>query len=1221
MSINLPTNALSFNTSGSSGTDFVQISHDASISPDSWTVEAWISTDDSDAQFNRIVRKPVGGQQTYSLLVKDGQAQVRFDPGSELQAGPNIADGELHHLVGVFDNAANQLILYVDGQEVGRSNASGTPVQGTESLFLGNVPTVANQSFSGVIDEVRVWDRPLSHLEILKNADSVDFAAEANLQLRWTSDDGNSNLQTKQPAITETLNGVPEDATVFRLTPGDSEPLAGVSINPIAPNDVVVVITLSSGLGTLSVDASIPNVIIGGNGTAEIEIRGADVNAALATLEVTVDAGASGAHTIRIQELLDGDVVDQRLIAINVALPPEAESLEVTTLLDIIDPLDGLTSIREALEFANRVDDALGDGLPDTITFADDLQGGTVQFDTLDSLTITDDLTISGDIFLRAPFVASGGSVVEVTGGTVTLEGLTISNSSAGLIVAAGADVTLRNVEVSGNFFESVTGGGIRSEGNLTILDSEISGNTTGASGGGIHQSGGTLKIHDSIISDNRISNAGLNAVFGAAGITLADGAIAEISNSLIEDNRATNLSTGGRAGGLLLEANSQAVIVNTTFHNNSFELNPLLSDGAGSIFNENGFLELVHSTVTGGVGSFTGGLRTVGGGLDGSTTLRNSIITGNRDQDGSANDLSQNGALILTGKNIIGDSLFDGVTAIQNNILTSDVFAVVDGLGAGVLASNGGPVETVLLKADGVAVDPGGTPATQDELDADRDGDTAEDLDVDARGGDRLVGSSRDLGAVEISVPTQGDDIVFSTLLNRTAIGLGGDDTLEGSTERDRLEGGLGDDTLIGASGEDLLEGGGDSDRLYGGSGQDSLLGDAGDDTLEGGAGADDLDGGSGMHDAVSYQGSSGAVSVDLTANTVSGGDAEGDTITGFEVVIGSALGDNITGRTVQDTLFGGDGDDVLIGETGADSLSGDAGDDSLFGGFAADSLDGGDGDDLLSGGFGDDEIDGGAGIDTGDYSEFGGAVNINLSLTSAQDTNAGGIETISNIENLIGGIGNDRFTGTTDVNGLSGASGSDQLFGLGGADSLFGEDGNDTLLGGAGDDDLFGGLGRDILLGGADNDNLFGGDANDQLRGGAGSDLLEGGLGRDVLIGGDFVSGTGFPGDGAADTFRINSVDESPAVAASRDIIRDFEQGLDTIDLSNIDANPDNPDIDSGFTFIGDADFSGAIGELRAFTVGNTIIRGDINGDGNADLEIFVNGIIVFQESDFIL
>ena len=66
----------------------------------------------------------------------------------------------------------------------------------------------------------------------------------------------------------------------------------------------------------------------------------------------------------------------------------------------------------------------------------------------------------------------------------------------------------------------------------------------------------------------------------------------------------------------------------------------------------------------------------------------------------------------------------------------------------------------------------------------------------------------------------------------------------------------------------------------------------------------------------------SSAGVSVNLATGTGSGGDAQGDVLTGIEMVIGSALADRLTGSTGADVLLGGGGNDVLIGGLGDDTL-----------------------------------------------------------------------------------------------------------------------------------------------------------------------------------------------------------------------------------------------------------------------------------------------------------
>ncbi len=65
--------------------------------------------------------------------------------------------------------------------------------------------------------------------------------------------------------------------------------------------------------------------------------------------------------------------------------------------------------------------------------------------------------------------------------------------------------------------------------------------------------------------------------------------------------------------------------------------------------------------------------------------------------------------------------------------------------------------------------------------------------------------------------------------------------------------------------------------------------------------------------------------------------------------------------------------------------------------------------------------------------------------------------------IENAIGGDGNDLISGNSADNEISGMRGDDELFGLEGNDVLKGGDGDDILVGGKGFDTLYGGKGND--------------------------------------------------------------------------------------------------------------------------------------------------------------
>ena len=310
------------------------------------------------------------------------------------------------------------------------------------------------------------------------------------------------------------------------------------------------------------------------------------------------------------------------------------------------------------------------------------------------------------------------------------------------------------------------------------------------------------------------------------------------------------------------------------------------------------------------------------------------------------------------------------------------------------------------------------------------------------------------------------------------------------------------------------VILGGAGGDALSGASGVDVLLGMGGNDTLDGGAGNDTLDGGAGANTA-SYASAASAVTVSLgllgvAQNTQGAGI---DTLTNIQNLTGSGFNDDLTGNGNANVLHGGNG---------ADTLRGQAGDDAIFGEAGNDYIEGGDG---------NDTIDGGAGFNIAAYASASAGVVVNLGLQGvAQDTQGAGIDTISNVENLIGSNFNDDLSGDGQTNALYGGNGNDTLRAQAGDDNLFGQAGNDYIEGGDGNDVIDGGTGFNVaayatashfvvvdlaLQGvwqdtqGAGNDlitnveNLVGSDFNDTLSGDAQSNALYGSNGDDTLYG----------------------------------------------------------------------------------------------------------------------
>ena len=159
----------------------------------------------------------------------------------------------------------------------------------------------------------------------------------------------------------------------------------------------------------------------------------------------------------------------------------------------------------------------------------------------------------------------------------------------------------------------------------------------------------------------------------------------------------------------------------------------------------------------------------------------------------------------------------------------------------------------------------------------------------------------------------------------------------------------------------------------------------------------------------------------------------------------------DDLRGSTGIDILIGLGGSDELEGGSGEDDLDGGDGFDTLRGGSERDELDGGAHDDQLDGGTGADVIDGGPNDfrrDTVDYRSRSTTVKVDLARPDLTHGEAGEGDTIRDVENVLGGSGDDTLLGNADFNSLNGGPGNDHLQGREGMDLLVGGPGRDVLI-----------------------------------------------------------------------------------------------------------------------------------------------------------------------------
>ena len=134
-----------------------------------------------------------------------------------------------------------------------------------------------------------------------------------------------------------------------------------------------------------------------------------------------------------------------------------------------------------------------------------------------------------------------------------------------------------------------------------------------------------------------------------------------------------------------------------------------------------------------------------------------------------------------------------------------------------------------------------------------------------------------------------------------------------------------------------------------------------------------------------------------------------------------------------------------------------------------------------------------------------------------------------------------------------------------------------------------------------------MIGGDGSDELIGSNGADSVTGGIGNDDIVG---LGGRDILAGGVGtDTFIFAALSDSGPKASQRDLVTDFTQGEDLFDIL-FDAKTGIAGVQA-FTLIGVANFHGVKGELgESFSNGNTIVSGDVNGDGKADFSIGAKG-----------
>lgn len=264
-----------------------------------------------------------------------------------------------------------------------------------------------------------------------------------------------------------------------------------------------------------------------------------------------------------------------------------------------------------------------------------------------------------------------------------------------------------------------------------------------------------------------------------------------------------------------------------------------------------------------------------------------------------------------------------------------------------------------------------------------------------------------------------------------------------------------------------------------------------------------------------------------------------------------------------------------------------------------------------------GSNRVDAGAGNDgVVSYKEFGNVIM----LGDGNDTYVGlGFGSFSSdlADQVYGGTGADTFVVQTFRSQYYGGIGNDTFHSVGWANTFNGGTGSDTISYLPRSDDTTSGVTVDLGAGLAQTratrqehlisiENVIGSNNNDAIFGSNGANKITGAQGFDEMT-----------GRGGADQFVFRAAADARVSTENVDIIVDFSRAQnDKINLHAMDANTTTAG-NQDFQLISTG-FTRHAGELR---FDGDFVQGDINGDGRADFQIYMNNVNAMQATDFIL
>ena len=147
--------------------DFIEVPHDPSLTVGSEvSISLWVYLN-SIGPYEGMVCKGINQGQYWIGLDSGGGGEFSFGTyywTNKVTSNTALSTGRWYHIAAVYDNG--DVSLYLDGQLDKQQSVGWSLTANTEALTFGVDKPGSDEYLDGVLDEIAIWSRPLSSLEV-----------------------------------------------------------------------------------------------------------------------------------------------------------------------------------------------------------------------------------------------------------------------------------------------------------------------------------------------------------------------------------------------------------------------------------------------------------------------------------------------------------------------------------------------------------------------------------------------------------------------------------------------------------------------------------------------------------------------------------------------------------------------------------------------------------------------------------------------------------------------------------------------------------------------------------------------------------------------------------------------------------------------------------------------------------------------------------------------